>query len=154
MEHLKEFLDTSTIHGFSWISSSRKLSRLLWILIVMGGFTGAGYLIHESFYNWKQSPISTTIETLPISQLTFPNVTVCPPKNLFLNLNYDISQSEKRNLDKDKRKKLATAFSDVTQDKYFSDMMTNLSLVVDPDRYHNWYHGRNERYRYNDNKHT
>ena len=109
MEHIKTFLDSSTIHGLSHISSTRKWFRLIWILIVIGGFSGAGYLIYESFHNWEQSPISTTIETLPISQITFPNVTVCPPKNLFLNLNYDILQAEKVNLDKDKRETLMEA---------------------------------------------
>ena len=95
MEHVKDFLDTSTIHGFSWISSNKRFARLFWILIVVGGFSAAGYLIYSSFHNWGQSPITTTVETLPISQITFPNVTVCPPKDLFLNLNYDILQSEK-----------------------------------------------------------
>ena len=106
MEHIKQFLDTSTIHGLSWISVGRKWSRLFWILIVIGGFTGAGYLIHESFDNWRQNPITTTVETLPISEITFPNVTVCPPKNSFLNLNYDIQQSENVTFDNDSRNKL------------------------------------------------
>ena len=74
MEHVKEFLDNSTIHGLSFISSTRRFSRLFWILIVIGGFSGAGYIIYTSFYNWGQSPITTTIETLPISELTLPNV--------------------------------------------------------------------------------
>ena len=90
MEHLKDFLDASTIHGLAWISSTRRWFRLFWILIIIAGFSMAGFLIHESFYNWKQSPISTTVETVSISKITFPNVTVCPPKNLFLNLNYEL----------------------------------------------------------------
>ena len=81
MDHVKEFLDNSTIHGLSFISSTRRWSRLFWILVVIGGFSGAGYMIYTSFHNWGQSPISTTIETLPISELTLPNVTVCPPKS-------------------------------------------------------------------------
>ena len=87
MEHVKTFLDTSTIHGLSWISGTKSWLRLFWILVVIGGFSGAGYLIYTSFNNWEQSPISTTIETLPISRIIFPNITVCPPKQLFLNLN-------------------------------------------------------------------
>ena len=87
VEDIKQFFELSTIHGLQYFSIVRKWSRLFWILVVFGGFTGAGYLINESFNNWKQSPISTTIETVPISQITFPNVTVCPPRNLFLNLN-------------------------------------------------------------------
>ena len=141
MEQFKTFLDTSTIHGLSWISGTRKWPRLFWIIIVFGGFSSAVYLIYESFDNWKQSPITTTIETLPISQITFPNVTVCPPRNLFLNLNYDISQSEKVKLDKEKRVKMIEVGLEVVQEKYYLEIMKNLSKVDDPDRYYNWYHG-------------
>ena len=77
IQEIKQFLELSTVHGLSYISTAKKWSRLFWILVVIGGFSGAGYLIHVSFDNWKQSPISTTIEILPISQITFPNVTVC-----------------------------------------------------------------------------
>ena len=141
MEHIKTFLDISTIHGLSWISSTKKWSRLLWILIVIGGFSGAGYLIYESFDSWKQSPISTTIETLPISKITFPNVTVCPPRDLFLNLNYDIKESENIEFDKDKRKTLIESSLGVLQDLYFNELIRNLGKLKDPDRYYNWYHG-------------
>ena len=141
MEHVKDFLDISTIHGLSWISSTRRWSRLVWILIVLGGFSGAGYLIFESIDNWKSSPISTTIETLPISKLTFPNVTVCPPKNSYLNLNYDISKSDNVELHNDTRNKLLDFAMDVISDEFYQEMMTNLSKLEDHDRYYNWYHG-------------
>ena len=83
MEHFKSFLDTSTIHGLSWISSTNRTSRLFWILVVITGFSGAGYLIHESFYNWDQSPITTTIETQPISKITFPKGCLPKKKSLY-----------------------------------------------------------------------
>ena len=126
MEHLKDFLDASTIHGLAWISSTRRLFRLFWILIVIAGFSVAGYLIYESFYNWKQSPISTTVETVSISKITFPNVTVCPPKNLFLNLNYDIMQSDKVKFDKEEKEKLLKASLNIIEDPLFDEIMTNL----------------------------
>ena len=141
VEEIKQFFELSTIHGLYYISTLKRLSRLFWILVVIGGFSGAGYLINESFYNWKQSPISTTIETLPISQITFPNVTVCPPKTLLLNLNYDLNQSEKIKLDNDKRDKLIEDSLEILQKQYHNLIMKNLSKVVDPDRYYNWYHG-------------
>ena len=78
-------------------------------MVIIGGFSGAGHLIFTSFNNWEQNPISTTIETLPISHITFPNVTVCPPKNLFLNLNYDISKAENITIDEENRKALIEA---------------------------------------------
>ena len=141
MEDIKEFLDTSTVHGLSWISSTKRLTRFFWIFIVVGGFTGAGYLIYESFDNWERSPISTTIETLPINEITFPNVTVCPPRNSFLNLNYDIIQSEKIKLDNETRRLLLNSAVDIIQDEFYHEMITNLSKVEDPKRYYNWYLG-------------
>ena len=135
MEQVKEFLDVSTIHGLSWISGTRNWSRYFWIVIVIGGFSGAGYLISTSFDNWKQSPISTTVETLSISKITFPNVTICPPKNLILNLNYDFQNSENVKLDNGTRKKLFDYALNVIQDELIKELMTNLSKVEDPDRF-------------------
>ena len=141
MNHVKEFLDTSTIHGLSWISGSKGFNRLIWIIIVIGGFSGAAYLIYESFHNWAASPISTTIETLPISQITFPNVTVCPPRNSFLNLNYDIIQSENLTPSAKIRNELFEYTLNVIQDDFYNEIITNLTKMQDPDRYYNWYHG-------------
>ena len=90
MEPLRTFLENSTIHGLTHIATSRKYPRLFWIVIVFFGFTAASYLIHESFQSWAESPVKTTIETFPISKIKFPKVTVCPPKNSFTDLNYDM----------------------------------------------------------------
>ena len=87
---IKEFLESSTIHGLVYISTNQRVTRLLWILVVFIGFSGSSYMISESFSAWATSPVSTTIETLPISDLDFPNVTVCPPRNSFTNLIPDL----------------------------------------------------------------
>ena len=80
MEGVKEFLESSTIHGLVYISTTRRLARLLWLCVVISGFTGAVVIIYQSFSSWAVSPVSTTIETLPITELDFPSVTVCPPR--------------------------------------------------------------------------
>ena len=128
MEHVKTFLDTSTIHGMSWISSTRRFARFFWILIVLGGFSWAGYMIHQSFYNWQQSPITTTLETLPISDITYPNITVCPPKNSFLNLNYDIMKSTDIKLNATTRKQLLDYAFHTTQDVFWEELMLNFGI--------------------------
>ena len=94
MEGVSTFLESSTIHGLTYISTTRKYTRLFWILVVLAGFVGASLLIKESFDSWSESPVKTTIETLPISIITFPKVTVCPPKNTFTDLNYDLMMTE------------------------------------------------------------
>ena len=88
MENFSNFLESSTIHGLAYIATGRKYIRLFWVLVVIGGFTGAGYMIYQSFDSWAESPIKTTIETLPISDVSFPKVALCPPKKTYLDLNY------------------------------------------------------------------
>ena len=100
MEHIKQFLESSTIHGLNYISSTRKWSSFLWICIVIAGFSGAFYIISQSFLTWQESPIITTVDVLPMSQIKFPKVTVCPPRGTYTSLNYDIMLAEKITLDK------------------------------------------------------
>ena len=141
MENVKEFLENSSIIGLSLISNSNRFVRLFWILVVIGGFAWAIHMIFESFEDWRQKPILTTIETLPISEITFPNVTVCPPRNLFLNLNYDILKSTNMNLNSKSRNELIDYSLDVIQEELYKEVMANLSKLEDPDRFYNWYHG-------------
>ena len=73
MENIKLFLESSTIHGLAHISSTRKTLRLFWIVVVFVGFVGAGIIIFESFQSWDESPIKTTLETLPIEKMILIN---------------------------------------------------------------------------------
>ena len=69
MDYIKEFLESSTIHGLSNISASKNyVNKVLWTLIIIGGFITAGFIIEKSVYAWRKHPISTTKETLPISK--------------------------------------------------------------------------------------
>ena len=99
MEGLKNYLESSTVHGLAYIGQTRNFAKVFWILIVITGFTVAGILIHQSFDNWQESPVKTTEETLPISEVTFPKITVCPPENKLTNLNYDIIMADNISVD-------------------------------------------------------
>ena len=141
MEEVRTFLDSSTIHGLAYISSTRKLARVIWIWIVIAGFIGAGILIHTSFQAWADSPVKTTIETLPITEISLPKVTVCPPKNTFTNLNYDLMMLENMTLENDARDKLTQYAVGLIQDHNFKDLISNISLIEEENRYYNWYMG-------------
>ena len=141
MENVRNFLESSTIHGLAYIATGRKYVRLFWTLVVIAGFTGAGYMIYESFQSWADSPVKTTIETLPISEITFPKVTVCPPKNTYTDLNYDLMMVENMTLDNDTRNELRNYAVELLYDHLYDDMMANLSKLEDKYRYYNWYHG-------------
>ena len=144
MDQLKTFMEASSIHGIQYISTTRKYSRLFWLLVLFTGFSGAVFIIYQSFQAWNESPVKTIIETQPITEITFPKVTVCPPKNTFTDLNYDIMMAEKMTLDNKTRNELKDFTMNLLYDKLYEMTMKNLSLLEDADRYHNWYHGQTQ----------
>ena len=141
MDGIKDFLESSTIHGVTYVSTTRKYVRIFWIFVVISGFSTAGYLINQSFKSWNESPISTIVETRPITELTFPKVTVCPPKNTYTDLNYDLMMTENMTLDNDTMNELIQYSVEFLIDDLYTNIMKNLSLIQDNDRYYNWYHG-------------
>ena len=144
MEDLKNCLDSSTIHGVANIARGRKYVRLFWSLVVICGFTGASFLIYKSFQSWAESPIKTTIETNSITEITFPKVTVCPPKDTYTDLNYDLMMAENMTLDNDTRQELANSAVEMLYDHLYEDMMRNIRKLEESDRFYNWYHGYSE----------
>ena len=68
MEEARHFLEISTIHGLQYLSSSKRFARLFWTFVVVTGFIVAMTIISESFSNWNEQPIKTTIETLPLGK--------------------------------------------------------------------------------------
>ena len=146
MENIKLFLETTTIHGFQYISTTKKYVRILWILVVITGFIGAGMLISQSFDSWADSPEKTTIRTLPIQEVRFPKVTVCPPKNTFTNLNYDLMkapdiQIEKDIWDDDYHDELINNFGKHFQQKCYEKALYDINLFKENNKYKNWYSG-------------
>ena len=88
---IREFLETSTLHGLAYISKAESFwGKVLWAVSVIVSFSLAGILIKQSFTDWSTQPVSTVITTHPINDLKFPNVTVCPPKGTNTALNYDL----------------------------------------------------------------
>ena len=137
MEGVRTFLESSTIHGLTYISTTRKYARLFWIIVVTAGFVGASFLIKESFESWSVSPVKTTIETLAISEITFPKVTVCPPKNTFTDLNYDLMLARNMTLTAAMKEEL------INYAEYAIDIgyLKYLNKLEDKDQFYNWYRG-------------
>ena len=144
MEGVKNFLESSTIHGLSYISITRRFTRVFWILVVITGFTIAGLLINESFKSWADSPIKTTIETRPMTEIKFPKATVCPPKNTYTDLNYDLMVADNVTMTEDMIRELFNYAYDVVDKHIFMD---DINKFHEEDRYYNWYHGFTKIYR-------
>ena len=140
-QQFKEYLESATVHGLVYITNTRRLVRLFWVCVVIFGFSAAFMLIYESFQSWAESPVSTTVDTLPITKLTFPKVTVCPPKNTFTNLNYDLMMLENMTIDNDTRKEMVNFVTELLHKNLHDSIKTKLNKMEDEDRYYNWYHG-------------
>ena len=81
---MNEFLEATTIHGFSYIHSRNSFfARIFWSAIIVTGFSIAGYMIHISLIDWEDNQTITTLESIatPIQNAQFPTVTVCPHEN-------------------------------------------------------------------------
>ena len=142
MRAFKEFLESSTIHGLVYIATTRQLVRLFWLGVVIAGFTGSFLLIQQSFTSWADSPVSTTIETLPITEMDFPKVTVCPPRNSFTNLNYDLLRVENRTLDEETKLELLDFLPEAVYDGSFAEKLRLFETFHTGENYiRDWYWG-------------
>ena len=79
-----DFLENSSICGLAHIANSKtKIEKAYWIVVSVLMVAGALYLIADAFDDWAKNPISTITEPETISNVTFPQIVVCPPKVSF-----------------------------------------------------------------------
>ena len=140
MEVFKEFLESSTIHGLVYISTSKsRLLRLLWIAIVVTAFSVALKLISNSYMEWSRDPVSTSVATHPIEQLEFPNVTVCPPKGFNTALNYDLMKMKNITLSTATKKELVDEAKIAILNDSYTDFNELMIAVANPHNLKNMY---------------
>ena len=139
MEGVSSFLEDSTIHGLNYISTTKKYARLFWVLVVVAGFSTAGYMIQTSFKDWAVNPIRTTLETMPISEIKLPKVTVCPPVNTYTDLNHALMMAENATLTTEIQDKLINYTEKVIYNEHV--YMDDFEIIHEDDRFYNWYHG-------------
>ena len=149
MEDIRNFLESSTIHGLAYIATTRKAVQIFWVCVILAGFTSAFFMIKESFDNWSKNPVTTTLETHPITDFTFPKVAVCPPKGTYTNLNYDLmrvgnmTMSTSTDDTEDEKNAMVQGilydmFEKILEHEYQQALMLHLE---EDDKYMNWYYG-------------
>ena len=137
METVTTYLESGSINGLNHIAATKRWDRLFWILVVNGGFIISTFLIVQMYMAWGDNPIRTDVDTLPMSEVTFPKVTVCPPKGTFTDLNYDIKRAEKKNLTLKEREELSEYARDTIERNSFMEYLNRLQYE---DRFYNWYY--------------
>ena len=121
------FLESSTIHGLVHISKAKsQAARAAWVAIVVACFAFAIHMINDSYNEWQESPVSTTITTHPITELEFPTVTVCPPRGSNTALNHLLEKVKDVNFTKEERQELLDisreVFIEIPNRKYARQM--------------------------------
>ena len=135
METVKEFLESSTIHGLTYISSAHsRLAKAFWSLVVLTGFSCAIYLINDSYVDWQASPIATSISTHPISELEFPTITICPPEGSNTALNYDLDRAKNITLTERDRERLINIATQILIDNPSQDFVHLARDLLGKDR--------------------
>ena len=129
---IRDFLESSTIHGLVHISTAKSLiTRTTWVAIVVACFGSAIWIIRDSYKDWQESPVSTTITTHPITDLEFPAVTVCPPRKSNTAVNHLLTKINDANFTdlerQDLRNSLKQVFLQMPSEKYASQVTELLS---------------------------
>ena len=107
ISEVREFLESSTIHGLTHISTGKTaFVRILWAAIVIFCFCTGFSLIAQAFHSWELSPVITSVDTKPIGQVSFPEITLCPPQGSNTALNIDLVAMEDVELSEDDRENL------------------------------------------------
>ena len=101
----------------------------------------AGYLINDSYSDWLDSPISTTISTHPIDDLDFPTVTVCPHKGSHTALNHDLMKADNRSLTEKDREDLKQAVFITIIEPSHQDYIKSMVATANPSNLRQMYKG-------------
>ena len=78
---IKEFADSTTIHGINYIFESGIpiIDRLLWIVAMVIMLCLASYMSTDAYIDWEDNPVVTTVKSTgkPIKEIEFPAITIC-----------------------------------------------------------------------------
>ena len=143
MDGVNEFLKSSTIHGLVYISTARStLIKCFWFVVVLLGFIASVFLINEAFLDWNESPIGTSEETLPIDNILFPKITVCPPKGTHTGLNQHLVMSTGVSLKESEEKKVIELSRKLVEERESWEIMIDNLQFKELNKFKNWYDGK------------
>ncbi|XP_059097852.1 uncharacterized protein LOC131892113 [Tigriopus californicus] len=73
----KSFLKETSIHGFSHIADDQNgVERLVWSVIMVTAITTASFMIVQTMNEAYENPLTTSVQSIPITDIPFPAVTI------------------------------------------------------------------------------
>ena len=77
----KEFAEHTSVHGVGYVADKKVplFSNLLWASVCLLSMGLAIYLSVESYNQWQEKPVITTLKNTakPVTEIPFPTVTIC-----------------------------------------------------------------------------
>ena len=129
IQHGRDFLESSTIHGLVHISTGKNaLIRCIWAMIVIACFSYDIYMIENAFQSWADTPVVTSVDTKPINEVTMPEITVCPPPGTNTALNLDLVAAEEIILSETQRENLTLAALDYLHNSSINKHSCKMSI--------------------------
>ena len=142
---VREFLESSTIHGLAHIAKGRSIyARVTWVLIVIACFSIGISLIDKAFYSWATTPIITTVDTRPISEVIFPEITVCPPTGTDTALNIDLEATKGLELNEEEREELIWEMVGNVHNEHIDSLSKEQNIFFPLDRIKKAYSGEHK----------
>ena len=97
----KEFAERTSVHGVGYVADKNVplFSNLLWAFVCILSMSLAIYLSVESYNQWQERPVITTLKSTakPVTEIPFPTVTICGSglymKNVEIALEKNFNQS-------------------------------------------------------------
>ena len=104
----------------------------------------SGFLINDSFKSWDKEPVTTSIETLPISWVNLPGIVVCPPKGSHTGLNYDLLAAVNTTLTNEDRKEMLDLTLEILTEAEANMSLAQLAPFLEDGRPRNWLEGQSK----------
>jgi virulence-associated protein VagC len=76
---LREYCEQTSLHGWCYMTSDRRLWKYAWTLVVLTSIGVASVFVYKASEEFTKATVVTTIHstTEPLSEVFFPAVTVC-----------------------------------------------------------------------------
>ena len=86
-QHMKDYVDSSSLHGLSYIFDKRHpIRRVVWFIITVAAFGYSMQKVYESTVNHFSYPFSTSRMRIYVDELKFPAVSFCNLNDLKLSI--------------------------------------------------------------------
>lgn len=86
LDCIRAYFDETLLHGYRYVTEKgrSRYERALWLVLLLGMIAGMSYIVTDYYVRFINAPTATSQLPIrvPISQVPFPAVVICPPARL------------------------------------------------------------------------